>query len=107
MPSQVRVGGSGQASSVDRLTALEGKLARMESRPRTDNTGKERLKTHTKPMIHGKELCFDFNSRQGCKRTSIPGGCKTYKREVAHACNVWVKAKSAYCLLAHGRKDHK
>ena len=102
--------GTGPGFSGDRIAALEGKLARLESRPNTNRVDKDprdRKKTHDKPMIRGLDVCWDFNSKHGCKRPTIPGGCKTDKREFAHACNIWVKAKSAYCLMPHGRKFHK
>ena len=102
-PTKVTAGTGG--SSGDRLAAIEGKLARLETRPKTDQ--KDRRMSNSKPMIHGRDVCWDFNSKNGCKRQTIPGGCKADKREYANACNVWVKAKAAYCLMNHGRKDHR
>ena len=99
-----------QSSSGDRIAALEGKLARLENRPsntRTDRDTRDRKKTHDKPMVRGLDVCWDFNSKHGCKRPTTPGGCKTDKKEYAHACNIWVKSKSAYCLMPHGRKSHR
>ena len=94
--------------SGDRLAAMESKLARLEgdtSKPAENRYSKERRKNV--PYMNGKEVCYVFNSRDGCKKQTVNGGCKVGKKEFSHACNIWVKNKSAYCLLPHSRKDHK
>ena len=77
----------------------------MESRPRQEYKGVK--KTNTKVMSNGGDVCWKYNSRNGCKRTAIPGGCKTNHKEFSHACNVWMKDRNKYCLLPHSRRDHK
>ena len=97
--ASVRSGG-GQRNSGDRLAAVEGKLARLESKPKQNR--EKRV-----AMYNGREVCFHYNSREGCKRQTIPGGCKSDKREFSHACIMWVKAKNGYCLQSHAKRDHK
>ena len=89
----------------NRLAALEGKMARMENRPKTMKKDNNK-KNYNRPEVNNRELCFDFNSRNGCKRTPTPGGCKVGYKEYAHNCSVYMKDKAAYCLKAHPRKDH-
>ena len=96
------VNGNGKG---DRLAALEGKIARLENKPKTSNRDSTR-KNYERPKVNGRELCFEYNSRNGCKRTPTPGGCKVGYKEYAHACAVYVKDKAAYCLKNHARKDH-
>ena len=63
---------SGQRVSGDRLSVLEGKLARMEARPRTEHR-ESKDKNKRAPAVHnGKDVCFHYNSYGGCKRQSIP-----------------------------------
>ena len=99
-----------QQPAGDRLALLEGKLARLEARPRhegsRDTTG-SRDNNRRKTMHNGREVCFHFNSREGCKRPTIPGGCKLDKKEFSHACLAWSKEKKAYCLLPHSKVNHK
>ena len=110
VPTQQQ-GGNGQGRGVagERLSAFEAKLARLEAKPRMDNrmNNRENKKNFTKPLLNGKELCFEYNSRTGCKRTTVPGGCKVGYKEYAHACAIWLKDKSSYCLMSHPRKYHK
>ena len=82
-------------------------MTRTESSSRGDTRDKKKPAGSSKPMVNGRELCWEYNSKQGCKRMAIHGGCKNYSKEFAHACNVWVKNKSSYCLMSHCRKDHK
>ena len=98
--------------SIDRLSMLEGKMAKLENKPRGDPRGDPRSDQRDKrknAVFGGKEVCFHYNSREGCRRAPTTGGCKTAdnRKEYAHVCNVWVKSKSGYCLLAHAKKDHK
>ena len=90
----------------DRLSTLEGKLARMEGRKTEQKVDRDNNKRMV-AYLNGKEVCFFYNSREGCKRQPIPGGCRAERKEYAHACNIWVKTKMAYCLLPHSRRDHK
>ena len=107
VPQTQRQGhGQSNRNSGDRLSTLEGKLARLENKPRQDV--RDNRDSKRKPAIHnGREICFGFNTKEGCKRTAITGGCKSYNKEFAHVCNVYLKSKSGYCLLPHGRRDHK
>ena len=91
----------GQRGSGDRLAAIEGKLAKLEHRPR-QNREKPKVAMH-----NGREVCFHFNSREGCKRPTIAGGCKSEKKEFSHVCIMWVKAKNGYCLQSHAKRDHR
>ena len=96
----------GQRPSGDRLAALEGKLARMEGKGNFKQNNRD--VRNSSAYINGREVCNHYNLKDGCRRPAIPGGCKAdNKKEYAHACNVWVKAKSAFCLLPHSSKDHK
>ena len=90
----------------DRLSALEGKIARLEGNRSKTGSKDVSKKSYERPKVNNRELCFDYNSRNGCKRTPTPGGCKIGYKEYAHACAVYVKDKAAYCLKAHPRKDH-
>ena len=58
-----------------------------------------------KPSFSGKQFCYDFNRKTGCRRTQATSGCKDSKgTEYAHVCNFYDSTSSKYCYAAHSRE---
>ena len=68
-------GRAGGSASGDRLVALEGKMARLESQPR-NNSKDQKKPVMTRPLVNGREICWDFNSKQTAGNHLSQGGAR-------------------------------
>ena len=65
------------------------------------------VSTRPKPSFSGKQLCYDYNRKAGCRRTQVTGGCKDSKgAEYAHVCNYYDSTSSKYCYVTHSRETN-